>query len=57
MIQSAGELKLSLCYQPPDTAAAGDEGKKKKKKQVYGHLHVHVMEAKDLFYGKSYVKG
>ena len=55
MIQSAGELKLSLCYQPPDTAAAGDEGKKKK--QVYGCLHVRIMEAKDLFYDKSHVKG
>ena len=55
MIQSAGELKLSLCYEPPETA--DDEGKKKKKKQVNGHLHVRIMEAKDLFYDKSYVKG
>ena len=55
MIQSAGELKLSLCYEPPETA--GDKGKKKKKKQVNGRLHVCIMEAKDLFYDKSYVKG
>ena len=36
MIQSAGELKLSLRYEPPED----DEGKKKK--QGNGHLHVHV---------------
>ena len=53
MIQSAGELKLSLRYEPPED----DEGKKKKKKQVNGRLHVRIMEAKDLFYDKSYVKG
>ncbi|XP_065908463.1 uncharacterized protein [Dysidea avara] len=53
VIQSAGELKLSLRYEPPED----DEGKKKKKKQVNGRLHVRIMEAKDLFYDKSYVKG
>ena len=50
MIQSAGELKLSLRYEPP-------EDKNRKNKQMCGRLHVHILEAKDLFYDKSYAKG
>ena len=52
MLQSAGELRLSLRYEPPEE----EEDVKKKKKHHDGKLHVRILEARDLFYDNSIVK-
>ena len=54
MLQSAGELRLSLRYEPPEEEE--EDVKKKKKKHHDGKLHVRVLEARDLFYDNSIVK-
>ena len=55
MQQTAGDLKLSLRYEPPGLDD-DDDGKKKKKKPKEGRLHVRIQEAQGLFYDDSYVK-
>lgn len=52
MPQSAGDLKLSLRYEPPVV----DDVHKKKKKAKDGRLHIRIHEARGLFYDNSYVK-
>jgi len=52
VLQSAGELRLSLRYEPPEE----EEDVKKKKKHHDGKLHVRILEARDLFYDNSIVK-
>ena len=55
MIQSAGELRMSLRYEPSEDDDE-EEDAKKKRKHPNGKLHVHILEAKNLFYDHSFVK-